>query len=237
MSYKLIGKGNLGTRLNRLFIRNRWTEYALEDTHPVDVVGIAVKPKDVKRACEEIAPYVRADSIVVSYAAGVKVETLESYLPQSPIVRCMPNICVSEGRGAAIWYGKVSSNTIMRLYDIMWGPVNTWVDDEAQLEKATLLFAGQPAFQAYMANTYIELARQAGFSEQVAKEMYASTLIGTGYLLQESDTKSIIKEVCSEKGVTERVIRSLKKDAINTQLKRSIFDGYMQLHHIVKKFN
>jgi pyrroline-5-carboxylate reductase len=231
MSYKIIGRGNLGKRLHQLFTTSE-RDPALK-CHTV--FCIAVKPKDVKRVCYEIDA--KDEDIVVSCAAGIKLETLEEYLPHPQIVRCMPNICVSEGSGAVIWHGNASENAVQLLENFMPGSSHVWVEDEEQLEKATTLFASQPAFQAYLGQAYMELAVQAGFSKKDAKRLYADTLIGTGKLLQKIEPNEIIKEVSSKGGTTEKGIRRLKKDAINTALKRSVFDSYMQLHRIVEKFN
>ena len=235
MSYKVIGKGNLGKHLQRLLQRNEWVENVFFPK--AKIFYIAVKPKDVKDACKEISPKIMDKDIVVSCAAGIRLDTLETYLPKTQIVRCMPNICISSGSGAIVWHGPISINDIKILELMMRGPTHMWVEDEAMLDKATLLFASQPAFQATFAKAYITVAIQSGFTEKQARQLLADTIIGTGELLLDSTPDEIIKQVCSKGGVTERALKTIRDASIESAQKRSLYDGFMHLHSMIEKFN
>jgi pyrroline-5-carboxylate reductase len=235
MTYRLIGKGNLGKHLQVLFNKNGWQEEIVSGVQ--NVYCLAVKPKDVVRVLQEETKDASELDVVVSCAAGVQLDTLEDCVPHLQVVRCMPNICVSQGKGAVVWYGNISENTKNDLEQMMEGPVNVWVDDEDQLDKATALFASQPAFQAYIAEAYIDFAVHAGFTKEDARRLYADTLVGTGELLHSKTTKAIIGEVSSEGGITERGIRRLKKEKVQKSLKLSTQECFMHLHNIVKKLN
>ena len=240
MSYRLIGKGNLGLRLQSLFKHNMWDECA---TH-AKVVCIAVKPKDVKTVCDEIVTELNKNQIVVSCAAGVNVETLEGYLPQAQIVRCMPNICVSEWAGAVVWYRgarsmhkDISGNAMSNLSGLMQGPTQIWVKEESAIDRATVLFASQPAINAETAKVYIDIAMASGFTEDYARTLYASTLIGTGKLLFKNSPDKIINEVCSEGGVTEQALKTINNGNVNGILKKSVYDAFTHLGSMTKRLN
>ena len=235
MRCRIIGKGNLGERLQTLLQQNTWVEnaFSLES----NVFFIIVKPKDVKDVCNEIAHDLQDTDIVVSCAAGINLETMENITPHVQITRCMPNICVSSGNGAMIWHGNVSQSTETMLENSLYGPKHVWVENERLIDNATLLFASQPAFQAHLAKSYIKRAIQAGFSEKDARELYAETMIGTGNLLLEEDIDEIIKQVCSKGGVTDRALKTLRDAQIENAQSRSISDGMMHLNSMIEKFN
>src|SRR4051812_38726744 len=56
-----------------------------------DVVIVAVKPNDVATTLEIAQAALAPDTLVLSIAAGVTIETLEALAPGRPVVRAMPN--------------------------------------------------------------------------------------------------------------------------------------------------
>lgn len=57
-----------------------------------DTLILAVKPQDMGRLLDELAPYVTSDRLVVSAAAGIPTAFIEDRLtPNTPVVRVMPN--------------------------------------------------------------------------------------------------------------------------------------------------
>ena len=69
-----------------------------EAADAADTIVLVVKPQDMGSLLDEIAERVRPGNVVVSLAAGITTEFLESRLPEgSSVVRVMPN---TPGRGA-----------------------------------------------------------------------------------------------------------------------------------------
>lgn len=56
-----------------------------------DVVVLAVKPQKLKDCCETLKPFVSEKALVLSVAAGVKLEVLTAWLNHKRIVRAIPN--------------------------------------------------------------------------------------------------------------------------------------------------
>ena len=56
-----------------------------------DVVVLAVKPQKLKDCCETLKPFVSEKALVLSVAAGVKLEVLRAWLNHKRIVRAIPN--------------------------------------------------------------------------------------------------------------------------------------------------
>ncbi|WP_239687965.1 pyrroline-5-carboxylate reductase family protein, partial [Pseudomonas asplenii] len=62
-----------------------------EAVQGADVVVLAVKPQAMKAVCEALRPSLRPNQLVVSIAAGITCASLNNWLGEQPVVRCMPN--------------------------------------------------------------------------------------------------------------------------------------------------
>ena len=56
-----------------------------------DLVVLAVKPQIMKTVCLDLAPHLAPNQVIISIAAGISCASLENWLGQRPLVRCMPN--------------------------------------------------------------------------------------------------------------------------------------------------
>ena len=67
-----------------------------------DVLVVAVKPQDIEPLLTELAPVLRAGTLIVSLCAGLPTALYERRLPEgTPVVRVMPNTPAVIGRGAS----------------------------------------------------------------------------------------------------------------------------------------
>jgi pyrroline-5-carboxylate reductase len=74
----------------------------VEAATKADTLVFVVKPQDMGPLCDEIADRVRPGALVVSLAAGITTEFLESRLPEgSAVVRVMPNTPALVDQGMA----------------------------------------------------------------------------------------------------------------------------------------
>ena len=65
-----------------------------------DVIVIACKPKNIPPLFNEEGFKVSPGTMLISIAAGVKIETLQAFAPEAKIVRAMPNHCCMMLEGA-----------------------------------------------------------------------------------------------------------------------------------------
>jgi len=57
----------------------------------VNILVLSVKPQNMVEALESIKDAVRAETLIISIAAGIKVSNISAVLGDRPIVRVMPN--------------------------------------------------------------------------------------------------------------------------------------------------
>ncbi len=198
-----------------------------------DVVLIAVKPKDVARVLQEIAPVIDASQTVVSIAAGVPLATFETALAGVPIIRAMPNTPSAVDLGMTAF--TVGEHVLQRDIDratMMLGAVGETIElSEDLLDAVTAVSGTGPAYVFLLAESMIEAAIREGLPHHAAEKLVHQTLWGAGALLAASD-KSAFRlrgEVTSPGGTTAAAMhvledggfRALMEDAIQAAAKRS----------------
>ena len=84
------------------------TSHNAEVVKQSDIVILSVKPQIMKPVVEEIAEYLDLSKLIISIAAGVPLDAIESCAQKDlKLIRVMPNICVSVREGvSAIAAGK-----------------------------------------------------------------------------------------------------------------------------------
>ncbi|HHL30973.1 MAG TPA: pyrroline-5-carboxylate reductase, partial [Oceanospirillales bacterium] len=109
-----------------------------------DVVILAVKPQIMKKVAQDIAnSVIETDALVISIAAGIKIEHLEKWLSaETAIVRTMPNTPALIGEGATGLFAnaQVSKEQKHLTEGIMDSVgISHWVDAEFKIDVVTAL--------------------------------------------------------------------------------------------------
>lgn len=179
-----------------------------------DVVLVAVKPDVVHDALGAAADAVEPGALVLSIAAGVRIETLEGLVPGNPVVRVMPNTPALVGKGAsAIAAGTHASDDHLDVAEEILGAVGLVVRlDEEHLDAVTGLSGSGPAYVFYLAEALVEGGRAAGLSDDVVDRLVGQTLLGAATLLLESGARpeDLRAAVTSPGGTTERAVALLE---------------------------
>ncbi|HEX8793882.1 MAG TPA: pyrroline-5-carboxylate reductase [Polyangiaceae bacterium] len=154
-----------------------------------DVVVLAVKPQVIDKVLTEVGRDVRADQLVVSVAAGVPIEALESRLPPgSRVVRSMPNTPATVQAGAtAIAAGAHANADDMRIARELFEAVGRVVVlDEALLDAVTGLSGSGPAYVMLIVEALADGGVKVGLHRDTALLLAAQTVYGSAKLLLET---------------------------------------------------
>lgn len=194
-----------------------------------DVVIFAVKPQIMKKVAFDVANSISATgALVISIAAGIKIEHLEKWLSKdTAIVRTMPNTPALIGEGATGLYA--NSNVTKDQMHLTEGIMDSvgishWVDEEFKIDVVTALSGSGPAyfflFMEYMQKTAIEL----GLSPEVAAKLTEQTALGSAILAQRSsDDITVLREkVTSPKGTTEAALNSFNNNDIEETIRLAL---------------
>src|SRR6185437_2005049 len=115
-----------------------------------DVILLAVKPQAMPKVHGELRHALQGRRpLMISIAAGVRLDQLERWLGALPIVRCMPNTPALIGAGATglCANGRVSPSQKAQAQHILAAAgLTRWIADETLMDTVTALSGSGPAY-------------------------------------------------------------------------------------------
>ncbi len=155
-----------------------------------DMIILAVKPHDAMEACQELAPNLQANTLVVSIVAGLSLSILGEEFPSNvALARVMPNVpvIVRAGVSALCTNDNVNAEQL-RLVESVFGAVGTVVEiPERHFDVVTALSASGPAYLFLVAEALIDAAVALGLMRQDATILTYNTMAGAARLLMEDE--------------------------------------------------
>jgi pyrroline-5-carboxylate reductase len=186
----------------------------IEAASTADTLVFVVKPQDMGALCDEISAHVRPGAMVVSLAAGITTEFLESHLPTGvPVVRVMPNTpaLVDEGM-AALSAGEHCDEAHLDEAEALLRAVGKVVRVPEKYQDAVTAISGSgPAYIFYIVEAMIEAGVVLGLPRATASELVIQTVYGAATMLRETgEHPSVLREnVSSPAGTTVAALREL----------------------------
>jgi pyrroline-5-carboxylate reductase len=182
------------------------------------VLVMAVKPQVMDQVFPPLAQLARPGTVVLSVAAGRRIEGFERHLPKgSSVVRCIPNTPSSIGRGitAAVGNGHVTPaqratcDALLRAI----GEV-VWLEEEGLIDAVTAVSGSGPAYVFYLAECLAEAGVKAGLPVELAHKLARWTVSGAGELLHRSELPPDVlrQNVTSPNGTTFAALQVLMAD-------------------------
>lgn len=154
-----------------------------------DITIIAVKPGDVKKALEQIAPAMKPGKIVVSIAAGVTLEFLRKYLPADvPVVRVMPNLaCMVREAMIAVCPSENTKQQELEMVTSTLSLLGRVIKlDEKYLNLATGLVGSGPAYIYLIIEALADAGVRLGLPKDVSILLAAQTTLGAAKMVVET---------------------------------------------------
>jgi pyrroline-5-carboxylate reductase len=178
-----------------------------ELSSPPAVILLAVKPQVMDEVLPPLAKLAGPDTLVLSIAAGRRLEGLEAHLPAgAAVVRAMPNMPATIGRGITVAVANAQVSPAQRalageLLSAAGGLV--WVEDEALLDPVTAVSGSGPAYVFLLVECLAEAGRAAGLDAGLAERLARATVTGSAALLEQSDlSASTLRENVTSPGGT-----------------------------------
>ena len=172
------------------------------------VIVLGVKPQTAPDVMPVAAKLAGKDALVISIMAGRTIGFLEKAFPAgTAVVRVMPNLPASIGRGISVAVANKAADRRMRNVAAALlsatGAVE-WVDKEALLDAVTAVSGSGPAYVFLLAEALTSAAISAGLPAELAARLARETIAGSGELLKQStiDAATLRKNVTSPGGTT-----------------------------------
>ncbi|HVL49275.1 MAG TPA: pyrroline-5-carboxylate reductase [Candidatus Thermoplasmatota archaeon] len=212
----------------------RFAEDWADAARGASVVVVAVKPAGVAGVLAALEGRLAGGAVVISVAAGVRLETLEAALGgETPVVRAMPNAPASVGEAATcLARGARATDAHVALARGLFAPLGYVLEvDESQMDAVTGLAGSGPAFVAAFVEALADGGVKAGLARDQARALALQTLLGTARLLVErgGHPAELKDRVASPAGTTMAGLHMLEKggfratvmDAVEAAAKRS----------------
>jgi len=192
-----------------------------------EVLVLAVKPQDMKRALASIAETVRS-KLVVSVAAGIPLAALSRWLGgHRRIVRCMPNTPALIGAGITGLYAspevdkrdREKAETILRAV----GEV-VWLAEERLLDPVTAVSASGPAYVFWFIEQLAASAEKLGIPRDAALKLAKQTVLGAARLAaaSEKEPAQLRQDVTSKGGTTEAALKVFDEEKLAERFTRAV---------------
>jgi pyrroline-5-carboxylate reductase len=179
------------------------------------IIVLAVKPQDIPGVLQELRQGLRPDQLVVSLAAGIRLEQLEGALGTQRTIRVMPNTPCLVGCGASCFArGRWATDHDASLIHTMLSAVGTVAEvPEPLLDAVTGLSGSGPAYVAIFIEALADGGVRMGLSRELALALAIQTTLGTARLLAETQLHpgQLKDMVASPGGTTIAGIHALER--------------------------
>ena len=186
----------------------------VEAATEADTLVLVVKPQDMAALLDEISPHVADGNLVVSLAAGITTEFLESRLAEGrSVVRVMPNTpaLVDQGMAAVSGGRHCQPEQLQHAIELLAATGKVTEVPEKQLDAVTAISGSGPAYIFYVVEAMIEAGVVLGMPRSTATELVTQTLYGAATMLRETGRHPTVlrEQVTSPGGTTAAALREL----------------------------
>jgi pyrroline-5-carboxylate reductase len=172
-----------------------------------DIVLLAVKPNQILETLSEISSNLKSGSMVISVAAGITTQAMETLVANTvAVVRAMPNTPSVLGLGlTGISRGsQVSDQQLSQASKLFETVGKVLVVPEDKIDALSTISGSGPAYVFYFAEKLITAAKNLGFTQQEAELMVKETFLGSATLFANSNlsAQELRSQVSSPNGTT-----------------------------------
>ena len=189
------------------------------------IVIVAVKPKDTSDVLYELQN-ISDKTLIISIAAGITLPTIESMLPEMPVIRVMPNTPGMVGAGVSVISrgSKVSDEHVEKAKTIMSAIGFVHEVPEMLMDAVTGLSGSGPAYVAIMIDALSDGGVKMGLPRSMALKLAAQTVFGTAKMILEKriHPAQLRDMVASPGGTTIEGISVLEEHAFRSALIKAI---------------
>ncbi len=235
--------GTVRTERRRAQLKNLGIPILLDNREAVkgaDIVFICVKPHQVAGVLRQTADLLKG-KLLISVAAAVTTEYIESLAPGARVVRAMPNINIIVGCSAtAISPGKSAGEEDLKiakkLFELMGYCV---VVEERYMDAITAYSGSGPAYALMFFEALLLAGLKVGLPRDVALELAIHTLSGTAKLLEslKAHPAELRDLVITPGGVTIEGVHILEKAGFRAVVIDAVSEAYEKSAKITSLLN
>jgi pyrroline-5-carboxylate reductase len=224
------------------------TSHNAEVVKQSEIIILSVKPQIMKQVVDEIAKYLDFSKPIISIAAGVSLDAIESCARKDlKLIRVMPNICVSVREGvSAIAGGKHAQKEDLMMAKTIFDSVGKSIFiEEYLLDAVTGLSGSGPAYIFLIIDALADAGVKVGLSRDDALILASQTVLGAAKMLIETgEHPGKLKDMVTSPGGTaiaglhtleEGGLRTTLINAVEVATQRSKVLGDMMKNNLINK--
>ncbi|MEB3244833.1 MAG: pyrroline-5-carboxylate reductase [Vampirovibrionales bacterium] len=165
-------------------------------------------------------------TLLISIAAGVRLEQLGTEAPNNPIIRAMPNTPALVGEGMSVLCGNANTtDEHMRLAQSVFKAVGRClVMEETYFDAITGLSGSGPAYAYLMMEALADGGVRVGLPRDVAMTLVAQTMLGSAKMVLQTGRHpaALRDDVTTPAGCTIAALLSMEDGKIRSVLARAV---------------
>jgi pyrroline-5-carboxylate reductase len=213
----------------------RTVQNNVEAVKDANVVVLCVKPYLVCDVIDEIFTSLTAETLLVSFAAGVTLDKLIEVTDyEQPLFRVIPNtamsVCASATCiSASARVSKAQKDVIIELFSRV-GKV--YFISESAMDAVTVIASCGTAFAMRYLRAAMTGGVEIGLRPEIAKKLVAQTMMGAATLIRESDShpEAEIDKVATPKGITIKGLNEMEHAGFSSAVMQGIRAAYGKLN-------
>lgn len=160
-----------------------------ESARRADVFLLAPAPKAVPPLLRQLAPHLTPEQVVVSFAAALPLDNLQTLIPGIPLVRVMPNApsLVGQGMNPVAWGPAVTPPARERVEFVLQALGQSLETPDERMNWCVGLTGAAMRSLLPALEGMTRAGVEAGFSEEEARRMAAQVMLGTAALALQTD--------------------------------------------------
>lgn len=264
MKIAVIGCGVMGTAFARHFARKHqvvlcdrditWArtlsselqcsckESLADAVREADAVLLAIKPKDLAGAAQQIASEMGGGKLLISILAGTSLPVLKKHFPSASLLRIMPNLALTCGEGVIgiVDHPDLSESTRKQAESLVEGMgLLVWLP-ENKMEALTALAASGIGLVFMMIEAMVEGGIFMGFNARESKDLVLKTIEGAIALLKKTGQHpaELKLNISSPAGTTIAGLKEMEERGVRSGIINALAASYhrgVQMRHEAEK--
>ncbi|WP_394231421.1 pyrroline-5-carboxylate reductase [Niallia oryzisoli] len=237
----------VSNRSNQERLKQLETKYGIKGTTSgdldfslIDIIILAMKPKDAHRALQSIRDSIQPHHIILSVLAGITTSFIENYFPTGQqVIRVMPNTSSMIGESATgISSGKYTLHQNMMIAkELLESIGKVYVMTEDKMDLFTGIAGSGPAYFYYLMEHMEKQAAEGGLSEETARQIIAQTIFGAAkMILEQNETPAVLRNnVTSPNGTTAAGLKALHLHGAGMAIKMAVQEAAARSKEMTKQ--
>lgn len=228
---------------------------ALKSLHPIhtstensvavknaDIIVLAVKPQIMRQVCEQLAPFLTEQHLVISIAAGITCSNLSRWLGVNSIVRCMPNTPSLIQQGVSGLYATEQVSELQREQAqqlLSAVGLAVWLDTEQLIDAVTAVSGSGPAYFFLLIEAMTQAGIQLGLPADTAALLAKHTAQGASTMACQSslDAAQLRQQVTSPNGTTEAAIQTFQTGGFTELVDSAVRSAAARSHELAQQLS